>query len=102
MIPFTPEAREGLARMVAVADCGEQALRDPCMTAAMAWVESLPEQIELLTIEPVAGCSRCCFRIEASNCCGLAWSLDERALPCAAPSPPECRLRSGGVLVGQP
>lgn len=97
MIPLTKAGREGLTKMVAVADCGKPGLRDPRMAAAMVWVESLPEQIELLTVE--TGCSRCCFRIEGSNCCGLAWSLDERVLPCAAPSPPECRLRSGAVLV---
>lgn len=80
--------------MVAVVDCGKPGLRDPKMTAAMAWIESLPEG----AIEA--------WKVQLTGCypggCPFAWDSQcamVDGLQTAAPPPDACPLRSGGVLV---
>lgn len=89
MIPLTPEAREGLMRMVAVIDCADPARRDPCVTAAMAWIESLPSgPILSLEIGGTCKCDTCPFEHGALVCVAKRLLGVER-----------CPLEGGGVLV---
>jgi hypothetical protein len=102
MIPLTKEAREGLTKMVAVADCGKPGLRDPKMTAAMAWIESLPEgPIDPWPIRLDSNCAGCPLGDHGGgHFCQLSWVLDCEERPCDYETVPQwCRLRSGGVLV---
>jgi hypothetical protein len=106
MIPLTKEAREGLTKMVSVADCGEPALRDPKVTAAMAWIESLPADIgidawKVYLGKDLGGCTSCPFETQiVTGLCGLALYLGDGERACQYDEAPEwCRLRSGGVLV---
>jgi hypothetical protein len=105
MIPLTPEAREGLAKMVAVADCGKPGLRDPKMTAAMAWIESLPEGgVEPWEQHVDTGCTGCLFASgHTRSVCRAPGSgigpISERLCVHGAPAPDWCPLRAGGVLV---
>jgi hypothetical protein len=111
-IPLTADAREGLARMVAVADCGSNngaradaeavKARDPKMTAAMAWIECLPDgPIETWPVRLDGNCAGCPLgNHDGNHLCQLSWVLDGEERPCDYEAVPQwCRHRFGSVLV---
>jgi len=88
MIPLTPEAREGIAQIVATIRCSDPARRSPEVAAALELLEQLPDRWEECTLDVSPPY---CLGCQAREVCPV---LRER----------DCPLCNGGglLLTGYP
>jgi hypothetical protein len=100
---LTEEGRAGLDRLAEIAKCGDSGMRDPRITAALKWIETLPPGPMLRWLVHLdEACGGCPFEdlYRLGPICGLSLQFEQEELTCTYDKAPEtCPLRQGPVLV---